>query len=316
MTVAAKALPEARGQLPVAEARAIIRRHSASFNLASWILEPGQRRNAHALYAYCRRADDAIDLVVPAQAGAALSRLRDELDAIYEGRILAAAVPSELQRLVFELRIPREYPDALLQGFELDVSGAAYRTLGELHHYCWCVAGSVGAMMCHVLGAPEPPAIVHGVHLGMAMQLTNICRDVAEDWARGRCYLPEELLPDRDSTESWPPSPGRRQQLTCAVERLLDDAERFYASADRGLPYLSLRSRLAVATARRVYSSIGHQLRASGADVTAGRAIVPLSGKLWCVAKAALDAALTKPIGCVPVASASPLRFPEDVLPV
>jgi len=316
MTAVSKTLPEVRAQLPVAEARAIIRRHSASFNLASLLLEPGQRRNAHALYAYCRRADDAIDLVGPHQARAALVSLRAELDAVYAGRALPAAVPSELQRLVFELGIPREYPEALLQGFELDVTDAAYGTMADLHHYCWCVAGSVGAMMCHVLGARDAPAIVHGVHLGMAMQLTNICRDVAEDWARGRCYLPAELAPALEPSQPWPPSAETQKQLSRAVARLLDEAERFYASADRGLPYLGFRSRVAVATARRVYSTIGYKLRARGADVTAGRMVVPLPDKLWCVARAAVNAALTKPVRRAPRASTSPLRFPEDVLPV
>jgi phytoene synthase len=316
MTTVAGPLPRERCELPAAEARAIIRRHSASFSLASLLLEPGQRRNAEALYAYCRRADDAVDLVAPAQGRAALSRLRDELDAVYSGRALSAAVPSELQRLVFELDIPRDYPEALLDGFELDVVGATYESMSDLHRYCWCVAGSVGAMMCHILGAPTAPAIVHGVHLGMAMQLTNICRDVAEDWARGRVYLPLELRPDFEPSKAWPPSEKTRQQLAGAVEHLLHEADRFYASADRGLPHLPFRARVAVATARRVYSSIGHTLRARGADVTAGRAVVPLRGKLWCVALATMSAALTRPVERSQGAPASALRFPQDVLPL
>jgi 15-cis-phytoene synthase len=309
-------LSAARRELPAAEARAIIRRHSASFSLASRLLEPEQRRNAHALYAYCRRADDAIDLVAPAQARTALGRLREELDAIYGGRHLAAAIPAELQRLVVELGIPREYLEALLRGFELDVTGATYRSMADLHHYCWCVAGSVGAMMCHVLGAREAPAIVHGAHLGMAMQLTNICRDVAEDWARGRNYLPEELLSGLEATPAWPPSEASGRTLASAVLRLLDEADLFYASADQGLSHLGFRARIAVTTARQVYSSIGRKLRAAGADVTAGRVVVPLRAKLWCVARAAVNAALIRRLPRLPGASHSPLRFPQDVLPL
>src|SRR5689334_6176800 len=153
---------------------ATIRRHSASFALASRLLPAPVRHSVHVLYAYCRRADDAIDLVSPAQAPAALARLRQELEGVFAGRVMAEPLVAELQRVAFERRIPRQYLDALLDGFELDARGARYTTLSELHRYCWCVAGAVGAMMCHVLGVRRQRDVVSGVHLGMAMQLTNI----------------------------------------------------------------------------------------------------------------------------------------------
>ena len=299
-------------------AGAIIRRHSKSFALASLLLAPATRRDAHALYAYCRRADDAIDEAPAHQAQAALASLRAELDAVYAGRPLSHAIAADFQRVVQERRIPRAYPDALLEGFALDVSGAGYASLSELYHYCWCVAGSVGAMMCHVLGVRSDGAVVHGVHLGMAMQLTNICRDVAEDWARGRLYLPAELLPDGALPRHWPPSARTQQQLARALERLLEEANVLYRSGDAGLGQLAFRSRVAVATARLVYSSIGSLLLQRGADVTAGRAVVPLTRKLWCVARAVVEAlwvrSATRRLATrVP---AQVVRFPEHVLPV
>jgi 15-cis-phytoene synthase len=215
--------------------------------------------------------------------------------------------------------LPREYPEALLQGFELDVSGGRYATLAELYRYCWCVAGSVGAMMCHVLGAPSSPAIVHGVHLGMAMQLTNVCRDVAEDWSRGRLYVPTELLagwePSRGShLGDWPPPPQQQRALTHAVRRLLETAEIFYGSGDAGLPFLPWRSRIAVTTARRVYSAIGQRILAGGADVSAPRVFVPTSHKLWYTARAAFGATCTRARQLRPAVGERPVRFPEDVL--
>jgi phytoene synthase len=325
MSTASESLTEVRAALPAGAASAIIRRHSASFSLASLLLEPVARRRAHVLYAYCRRADDAIDLVAPARAQGELERLRRELDAVYEGAALADPVASEFQRLVLEVGLPRDYPEALLQGFELDVSGARYATLVELYRYCWCVAGSVGAMMCHVLGAPSSPAIVHGVHLGMAMQLTNVCRDVAEDWSRGRLYVPTELLPEWEPSRGggagrgwqlgrWPPPPEPQRALTDAVRRLLEAADVFYRSGDAGLPFLPWRSRVAVATARRVYSAIGQRLLAGGADVRAPRVFVPGSHKLWYTARAALGATCTRTQQVRPVAGERPVRFPEDVL--
>jgi 15-cis-phytoene synthase len=296
-------------------ASAIIRRHSKSFALASKLLPSATRGHSHALYAYCRRADDAVDLTTPAQAPGALERLRVELDAVYAGDLLTEPIASEFQRVVFERRIPRAYPEALLDGFELDVRGTSYATLFDLHHYCWCVAGSVGAMMCHVMGVRRESAVVHGAHLGMGMQLTNICRDIAEDWARGRLYVPLELLPDYEPPESWPPPPCTLALLSRAVDRLLQEADVFYRSGDTGLDALDFRCRLAVATARRVYSSIGDRLRARSCDVSLGRAVVPGSHKVWCIARASLD--------CLRATSSAPgpsripereARFPDDVL--
>ena len=142
-------------------ARAIIRTHSKSFSLASLLLAPIERRRAEALYAYCRRADDAIDLAPASQMAARLRALRRELDAVYAGHALREPTLAEFQRVVFETRIPRDYPEALLQGFALDAEGARYETVLDLYHYCWCVAGSVGAMMCHVLGVRRERAVVN-----------------------------------------------------------------------------------------------------------------------------------------------------------
>ncbi len=298
------------GHLPMdaeaGTASAVIRRHSASFALASRLLPAPVRHSVHVLYAYCRRADDAIDLVPPAGAPAALTGLRQELDRIYAGCAMGDPLVAEFQRVAFERRIPRQYLEAMLDGFELDVQSTRYATLEELLHYCWCVAGAVGAMMCHVLGVRRERDVVHGVHLGMAMQLTNICRDVAEDWDRGRLYVPVELLPGGVAPEP----------LARAVLRLLREADVLYRSGDAGLPGLELRSRFAVATARRVYSSIGELLMARGGDVTLGRAVVPAHRKLWCVWRAGLDCWRASGEAAGP--SRVPervVRFPEDVLP-
>lgn len=301
-----------------AEARAIIRKHSKSFSLASLLLGSHLRDDAAGLYAYCRRADDAVDLVAPALAPARVASLRSELDDVYAGRALTEPVLVEFQRLVFERHIPREYPDALLEGFRLDAEGMCYESLLELYRYCWCVAGSVGAMMCHVLGVRRERAIVNGAHLGMAMQLTNICRDVAEDWQRGRLYLPKEVAPGLESVRPSRELPKAYLGVCArAVTRLLSEADRLYHSGDQGLPYLSFRSRLAVATARRVYSSIGQRILAQGANVRLGRTYVSAPEKLWHVARASVTsvAVATVTPAFRSASFTNPLRFPEDVLP-
>jgi phytoene synthase len=300
------------------EARAVIQRHSKSFSLAALLLGPHLRDDASALYAYCRRADDAVDLVSPSEAPAKVRALERELDAVYSGQALREPVLVAFQRLVFDKRIPRVYPAALLEGFELDASGERYETLPELLHYCWCVAGSVGAMMCHVLGVRRERAVVHGAHLGMAMQLTNVCRDVAEDWGRGRLYLPTEMAKSPAMLRlSEPLTDASASAAALVVRRLLREADSLYASGDAGLRYLSPRARWGVATARRVYAAIGARISTQGADVRAGRAIVPTAEKFWHAGLAALTCsrlAVTAPKFHA-IELRSVIRFPEDVLP-
>jgi phytoene synthase len=308
-----------RGALEAGQARAIIVTHSKSFSLASLLLGRTTRTAVERLYAYCRRADDAIDLAAPDEHAVALERLRSELVAVYAAGPEAYAnmdpVAAGFHGVAWAYRIPREYPAALLEGLTLDATGKGYATLDELLHYCWCVAGSVGAMMCHVLGVTRQRALVHGVHLGMAMQLTNICRDVAEDWERGRLYLPRELLPEVERCGPLPPRIPARA-LSRAVEHLSREANALYRSGAAGLGYLPLRARFAVAVARRLYSAIGDELAERRFDTTLGRARVPGPRKIQCVAQAALDTLLAGPVSRRRPASLRLLRFPVDVLPL
>jgi phytoene synthase len=152
----------------------------------------------------------------------------------------------------------------------------------------------------------------------MAMQLSNICRDVAEDWQRGRVYLPSELTSGLRYQPDSRSLPARHSAICAsAVRRLLAEADVLYRSGDRGLPYLDFRARLSVAAARNVYSTIGQRLLDQGADVLAGRAFVPGPLKLWHVARAGLRAlAISIAAPSRPAQlPRSTVRFPEDVLP-
>jgi phytoene synthase len=145
----------------------------------------------------------------------------------------------------------------------------------ELLRYCYRVASTVGLMMCAVLGVREPSAFPHAVDLGVAMQLTNICRDVREDARMGRVYLPasrleaagltpDDLLQDRVD----------REALARVVADLLHLADRYYASADAGMRWIPARARTAIVVASRVYRAIGVKLRRRGCDAWSGRTVV------------------------------------------
>lgn len=301
--------------------------HSKSFSLASRLLPREVRDRAVAVYAWCRRADDAIDLAGERGQRETLSLLRAELDEIYDGRTARDPALRMFQHAVQERGIPKRYPEDLLLGMEMDVLGRRFDTTGPLLHYCYCVAGSVGLMMCHVMGVKDEAAMRNAAHLGMAMQLTNICRDVEEDWERYRLYIPESLLarcgfPDLAAWLGGPFPEEAKEPVAVAISRLLDEADRYYASGEAGLSALSWRCSLAIRTASQVYSSIGERIRGVDCDPLAGRAIVPRKQKLALTAAAVVASGADLPrrlarlqIGGA-AAPANLVNFPEDVLPV
>lgn len=281
-------------------AHAVLSHKSKSFALAAKLLPKAARDDAAILYAYCRRADDAVDDEGDARARAeAVERLAHELDAVYAGDALSDPLLAAFQDLVQRRSIPEKYPRALLEGLRTDLGPVQLATFEELIVYSYRVAGVVGLMMCHVTGLRDQRALTNAVHLGIAMQLTNICRDVEEDFARGRLYLPATLLEDCGATgleiersTALAPSAAElaphRAALSRALRRLLALADRYYASGDAGIPALPWRAALAVRAARLVYAEIGSVLRRRGCDVLAPRAVVSGWRKAALLARAAV----------------------------
>jgi phytoene synthase len=278
--------------LAITEARATIATGSKSFALASRVLPRRVRDQAAIVYTWCRRADDAIDLAPPAAQPAALAALRADLDAVSAG----AATGPQLAAFASVIRdraIPRAYPDALLDGMAMDAAGATYLRVEELLGYCWRVAGVVGLMMSHVMGVTRDDALVPAAHLGVAMQITNVCRDVAEDWRLGRLYVPDEVLARHGAgglaIELGRPMPRSAvAPLAGAVAELLALADRHYRAARPGFAALPWRCALAVRAAASIYRAIGARIAARGHRVTAGRAVVSTPRKLALLAGAAV----------------------------
>lgn len=295
------------------DVHAVIRERSKSFALAARFLPAAFRDDITVVYAWCRRVDDAVDEVPACEAAHAIPRLVAEVDALYSDQVIDGDPLLEAMRDVARRRgIPREYPLELVRGMEMDALQVRYENLEQLLAYCWRVAGTVGLMVCHVMGIVSPDALRRASHLGMAMQLTNVCRDVAEDWQRGRLYLPASLL-------RVAPTPHGPTGAEPAVAALLEEASRLYRSGDVGITALPFRCRVAVRTARLVYSAIGSVIAARGYDVNVGRAFVTPMHKAWlaCVAfvQSLLDLARTKP-SAERFGVPRPTRYPHDVLPV
>lgn len=266
----------------VAHGRAQIRAGSKSFAFASFFFSKREREGAWLLYSWCRACDDRIDRAADrAAALAALAELeRDTLRAAGGDPTLADPVFRGLAVVMREFHIPSKYPLDLLRGMRMDVEGREYRTLAELEEYCYCVAGVVGLMMCHVMGLSSDRALPHAVALGSAMQLTNICRDLDEDLALGRIYVPEDFLREAGLTRAGFGTPAGRRCWPALAARLLDAADERYREGVAGLGYLPFRAALAVAIAGRVYRRIGVKLRARGARAWEERTYTRLPEKL------------------------------------
>ena len=187
----------------VSESREMIRAGSKSFAGAARLLSRGTRESVYQLYAWCRYCDDCIDLqdlgrgaptAEISEARGRLERLRRETTRALGGETVSEPVFVALQRVVERHEIPHHHPFELLEGFAMDVDERQYHTLDDLLSYCYHVAGVVGVMMAYVMGAEGKDTLDRAADLGIALQLTNIARDVMDDASAGRVYLPRTWL--------------------------------------------------------------------------------------------------------------------------
>jgi phytoene synthase len=279
----------------LAACREMIRTGSRSFFLASLLLPDAVREAAYALYGFCRLSDDAVD--VEGGSADAVARLRLRLDRIYAADPLPEPVDRALADAVAAFAIPRVLMEALLEGLEWDAAGRTYETLSEVYDYAARVAGSVGAMMATLMGARSPDLVARACDLGVAMQLTNIARDVGEDARIGRLYLPRAWLREAGiDPEAWLTEPVFSPEIGAVVARLLDQADQLYRRADAGVANLDPVFRPAIFAARRLYAEIGVQLAARGLDSVSQRTSVSSARKAWLVGQAMAAAASRKAV--------------------
>lgn len=282
----------------MAECREAIRTGSLSFHAASRLLPAAVRDPSLALYAFCRLADDAVDEGSD-KVGAVL-HLRDRLDLVYQGRPRDAAADRCFARVVEEFDMPRALPEALLEGFAWDAVGRRYDTLSGVLDYSARVAAAVGAMMCVLMRVREADALARACDLGLAMQLTNIARDVGEDARAGRVYLPLDWLAEQGvEIDAFLADPQPVAGVRVVTRRLLDQADRLYARAEAGVPRLPFACRPGILAARHVYAGIGGRVRAAGYDSVTRRARTGRGAKLGWLALALVRAGATA-VGPVP----------------
>lgn len=285
----------------ITHARTSIARGSKSFAMASRLFDRKTRERAWLLYAWCRACDDIAD---GQDHGGALSRVEDaqaRLDEMREktrvalgGQATGDPAFDGLGMVAAETGLPHRYAHDLLDGFALDAEGWRPQTTDDLMRYCYHVAGSVGCMMAVVMGVrPDDEGVLdRACDLGLAFQLANIARDVAEDAAAGRCYIPADWLAEEGMSAETMMSPQHRGSLAAIGARLAGLAGRYEASARHGTPALPLRSAWAVLAAAGIYGDIAREVARRGASAWDARVVTSRAAKLGWVANAAVQAAI------------------------
>ena len=268
----------------VDQSRAVLSKHARTFNLASFFLSKTQKDDAAIVYAFCRTIDDLVDEAEDPERG---RQHIAELTEMLQGN----RSPSPLARAFMDVADRRDIPlqaaHDLMEGVVSDVGEVTVKTDAELVQYGYAVAGTVGLMMCGVIGVDQEWALAHAIDLGIGMQITNICRDVMEDASLGRIYVPtQRLVAAGISPEALRKGIVDPSQMAPVIEDLLALADLYYASGDQGMPAIPARPRLAICAASRVYREIGVELSRRDHDVTLGRTVVPGWRKVQCVAQA------------------------------
>jgi phytoene synthase len=264
-------------------AKKVISHHAKSFYFASQMLPKVVRQNTYAVYAFCRYTDNIVDKNRNRsldQIQSELKNLRDELRIAFQTGESEHPALGAFVIVADHYKIPLEYPMELINGVEMDLTRSRYENFEELYLYCYRVASVVGLMMTYVLGYYTSEAFLYAEKLGIAMQLTNILRDVQEDYENGRIYLPRNELEEFGVTEI----DIKKQNFTDGFRDLMifqsERAAEYYKEAEPGIYMLDKASRFSIFAASRIYGSILSKIKRQDHNPFKGRAFVPKREKL------------------------------------
>ncbi|HEY5671053.1 MAG TPA: phytoene/squalene synthase family protein [Anaerolineales bacterium] len=252
--------------------------HSKSFHFASGLLPEEKRSAARALYAFCRTVDDIVDESIDNERESQLDYWRGMVEqaSFLDEDLVAAAWADTIARY----HIPRHYALQLIDGVSRDLTQSRYQTFEELTTYCYGVASTVGLMSMYIVGFNSNDAVPYAIKLGVALQMTNILRDVGEDFQNGRLYLPREELAfygireqdiaEEHVTDNW------RQFMKFQIER----TRQLYAESWEGVKMLEREGQFAIGAASVFYQGILDQIEKNDYNVFTKRASLSALGKL------------------------------------
>ena len=288
----------------VAQSYDMIVEGSRSFASASALFDKATRERVWMLYAWCRRCDDIADgqtlggaLGETAGTGDRSKAIRVLTRRALDGEPTADPAFDAFGMVASETGLTMQHAEDVIMGFELDAAGWRPRTTDDLARYCYHVAGAVGVMMARVMGVPdsESDTLDRACDLGLGFQLANIARDLAEDDAGGRCYIPAEWLAEEDIEPGQLMKPHHRWERSDMAEKLVLRMEKHIAAAKMGTTRLSFRSRWAVLAAANIYGEIGQEVRRRGPDAWNRRVVVGSARKAQLLTSAFFEALRNKP---------------------
>ncbi len=276
---------ETRLRQAYARCEQITRENSRTFYTATSIMPRAQRHAIRALYAFCRTSDDVVD--------EASGDREMQFAAWREAVLHASPDPDNMVLLAWadtrlKHQVPDKYVEQLLDGVAQDFTTERYETFDELAEYCYGVASTVGLMSMHVIGFSGPEAIPYAVKLGVALQMTNILRDVGEDWGKGRLYLPLEELAHFGLSEADIGAGNVNDRWRSFMRFQIQRTRRLYRESMPGITMLNTGGRFSVAAAAELYSAILDDIEAHDYDVfnrrahiTDSRKVAMLPGIIW-----------------------------------
>lgn len=266
--------------------RRVTRHHARSFYFCSFLLPPAKRKAAYAIYAFCRHIDDVIDESMDCGTGTqelpAPTReiLRSDLETLERGESPLPFAPAFMET-TRQFGIERQLYLDLIEGCCRDREPVGIRTFDELEDYCYYVAGVVGLMMSKVFGLNEASAVPQAVEMGIAMQLTNILRDIHEDFRMGRIYLPSEEWPEWGVTRQHIAEQRNDDAWKHYLRMQIKRARGYYQRAARGLVLLEPDgSRQTATLMARIYGGILDEIENADYDIFSRRVHVPFSRKV------------------------------------
>ena len=275
------------------ECRTITRREAKNFYYAFLTLPSAQRRAIYVVYAFCRHCDDSVDQVASSQDKlSALNALRSDLGSAYSGNA-TTPVFLALADVAEKYHIPQSYFQEVISGVESDLVKTRYENFEELRRYCYQVASVVGLICLQIFGYKGAEAKPHAVDLGLAMQLTNISRDVLEDLGYGRIYLPQDEMARFGYSEDELRAGVINEQFIQLMRFQTQRARSYFRSGFQLLPYLSLRSRACPAVLGQLYWKILEGIEAADYDVLHHRVSLSTGKKVRVTAQTWLGSVLT-----------------------
>ncbi|NTW48365.1 MAG: squalene/phytoene synthase family protein [Chlorobiales bacterium] len=269
--------------------RSVAKKYAKTFYFATGFLAPEKRPPVYAIYALCRYVDDLVDRaedkishqsLTKDKVTALIEQSKLDLEACYNGELIDNPIMLAWLDTLQNYHIPMHLPFELIEGVCMDLEFKSFETFDELYVYCYKVASIVGLMTSEIFGYSDKVALEYAIKLGIAMQLTNILRDIGEDAGTGRLYLPLEDLRRFGYSENDLKQKVINEQFIALMKFEIERARHYYDEADKGIPMLTRDSRMAVKLSRVNYSRILDYIERNNYDVFSKRAYVPLPQKL------------------------------------